>query len=358
MKAALLGGARAVLVWVAVAAGVPRAAAAQLPPWFWWWPMGSTLVINGADPTLPAPVTLFDGYLSSSCRNDLRFQTNPVHAGMVYITSGCRSELVIFSRERGTYGLGSPRWELRGATISLGFFGWLMRVPVPSSVSLPVAMYVVSAADVTTKTTALGVAAAQAEDAKIALETLGSGFTLSATTQWIDAAGTTAGTIGDRCSQAPTIAASAPSLGIYDPDRLNVYLVKLYESSEFSAVGYDCANFGHPEIIFIAWAFPGLGPDQLAHELGHALGLRWPNNGHSDTYGAPFNNANMMWPPGGYALNLSLGQIYRMNFDSQSWVNRPAVSASRPLLRTCQDVVGGSLPCPALNLFPPAGWVP
>jgi len=92
-------------------------------------------------------------------------------------------------------------------------------------------------------------------------------------------------------------------------------------------------------------------PTTLIHELGHTLGLTLPSQGHTDVMGG-FDATNVMHsgdeqqdPAGRHRL--SIGQVFRMNADSASWLNRGRDAQGhslRPASNSpldCQCSVGG-----------------
>lgn len=102
-------------------------------------------------------------------------------------------------------------------------------------------------------------------------------------------------------------------------------------------------------------------PGSMAHEVGHALGLTLPGKGHTETL-AGFDLSNMMVgfiddsvPVG--RRSFSIGQSFRMNVDSASWLNSARTGAGklvRPntelrLACPCGDT-GDATHCPLLAL--------
>ena len=134
----------------------------------------------------------------------------------------------------------------------------------------------------------------------------------------------------------------------------------IYVNSMGGARGFTCAgtkNAPQPT-IFIAWESEE--PSTLVHETGHVLGLTLPGWGHSDGV-AGLDATNVMRsgnsdqdPAGRYRL--TVGQAFRMNADSGSWLSRardtlgsPVREADAPRL-PCQ--CGGKDPegvCPRLS---------
>jgi hypothetical protein len=117
---------------------------------------------------------------------------------------------------------------------------------------------------------------------------------------------------------------------------------------------------GHAQVVVIEWSAREAG--LLAHEMGHALGLRSPPmayEGHTDNY-VTFDNAGVMTvsgPLGGairYRDDFSVGQAFRMSFHADSWMNWwLQTGPSPPPSRTCgaQDSWPINLgDCPRLHL--------
>jgi hypothetical protein len=110
---------------------------------------------------------------------------------------------------------------------------------------------------------------------------------------------------------------------------LNVYYVNgLNQLRGLSCAGHD----GPPrnDVIYVAW--DKHSPTTLVHELGHALGLTLPRQGHSEILEG-FDRTNLMTggendeDPGG-RRRLTVGQAFRTNADSASWLNRALDGAS------------------------------
>jgi hypothetical protein len=122
------------------------------------------------------------------------------------------------------------------------------------------------------------------------------------------------------CRDIPGIQRSV----FYTPNRLNVYYVTL------NITGRNCAirktptkcpgtNFekGDANITYIGTA---ANRATLAHEFGHAFGLRpGPCGGHTD--GRPgFRRSNIMWGGGDADRDrFTLGQVFRMNTQKDEW---------------------------------------
>jgi hypothetical protein len=138
---------------------------------------------------------------------------------------------------------------------------------------------------------------------------------------------------------------------------LNVY----YVNALLTERGRACAWAGDrlQDVIYIGWE--DHSGTALIHELGHTLGLMLPLDGHPDIVRG-FDRTNVMtkgWDdsdPGG-RRRLTVGQVFRMNADSASWLNR-APGPNNGFLRggvephlACQCGTGDPEgPCPRLGI--------
>jgi hypothetical protein len=162
-------------------------------------------------------------------------------------------------------------------------------------------------------------------------------------------------TIGNRCDRdALTALSTKPKL--YDPRRINVYFVP-------GLLGYrgrNCFPEGFPNVIYISTS--GDSPATLAHEFGHALGLQdWPPRklGHTGALSTQhiggFMYLNIMWTglydaQANEQRHLSIGQGYRMNMDTSSWLIRTGIVPGRKGLACHPNKAEDSIPCLLLAL--------
>jgi hypothetical protein len=115
-------------------------------------------------------------------------------------------------------------------------------------------------------------------------------------------------------------------------DVLNVY----YVNGMYSQKGKACtATDARPwDVLYIGYDLHST--TSLVHELGHAMGLMLPGQGHSEILaGLDISNVMNGWDeagePGG-RRRLSVGQVFRVNAEAASWLNR-AVDGGGNLVR-------------------------
>lgn len=113
--------------------------------------------------------------------------------------------------------------------------------------------------------------------------------------------------------------------------------------------GYSCPFDNQVGAVIFISELERSGPT-LAHEMGHALGLMEPAFGH--TWGLQgFSYTNLMWTSAsdaekGARATLTLGQAFRMNLDSNSWLVRLGLWTG--MARRCDSLrVPGA--CPLLD---------
>lgn len=149
---------------------------------------------------------------------------------------------------------------------------------------------------------------------------------------------------------------------------LNIFYASLPTNvrAEVCPPGPPTAAYGR--VIYVNAGYEAY--TSLAHELGHALSLRWPLGGHTHELGeviGGFDSSNLMWSTSDDdaaegRVHVSLGQAFRMNVDVRSWVNqgtRDPTQTGSPRIRDvaeptedcmCQDPYADtSEPCPRLS---------
>ncbi|MEO7521643.1 MAG: hypothetical protein ABIW79_07495 [Gemmatimonas sp.] len=163
-----------------------------------------------------------------------------------------------------------------------------------------------------------------------------------------------AGQIGSGCTSVAAIKANPL---IYQPGRLNVYVVP---EIELTQSGVNCVAELAQNIIFLN-AGSALN-FTLLHEIGHALGLLRPQSGHTNGLNGFYEVAedvplNVM--AGTEQLDsryFSIGQAARMTLSEDSWVNHPSASDMTTLRQ--RQSLGGVLPlsvpcgCPETETLP------
>lgn len=142
------------------------------------------------------------------------------------------------------------------------------------------------------------------------------------------------------------------------PGALNVYYVNGLGKAR--GLACDRSENRSQNVIYIGW--DKQSGTSLVHEVGHTLGLTLPVMGHIDTIRG-LDRTNIMasgdfdTDPGG-RRRLTVGQVFRMNTDSASWLNwasNPPGDATQPVRQStlwprcrcgADDPLGG---CPSLG---------
>ena len=149
--------------------------------------------------------------------------------------------------------------------------------------------------------------------------------------------------IGSGCENFESIRAT-PS--IYHSEKINVYYVAMLSGD--TPRGYDCYEWGAPNIVFLQSNLEDYWT--LLHEIGHALGLQRPDWGHTDALPGFYrdgagNGLNLMAVYNNTPDYFSAGQVVRMHYSDESWLNWPTgasgtvrsrqVTGGTPLVGSC-----------------------
>jgi len=151
-----------------------------------------------------------------------------------------------------------------------------------------------------------------------------------------------------------------------DPARLNVYFVPYIHGNPDGWTCYGNKDPTETRYVILVGQVDHT-PSTLAHEIGHALGLlmraTMPDGSEGKDDGdvnelsldpyLPMDN--LMYSGVGNVGQITVGEIYRMHFDKQSWVWHD-VTGTADYPRECQANPVGRGPCPPLTLHPLRGW--
>jgi len=305
-------------------------------------------------------VVMGDGRVSSKCINDLVLRTTgtlDLHTRNVQAARNCNSEMVVFATRNAMY-LESPVTAWTDATTDH------YSATLHPIVDVPVNLWIVD--------TASGAAAKAESDldrANVLYASNKVGVHFAKSTKAVPAAGAgviLAGLVPNaagtdfQCASLAAIQASA----YYVANQLNIYYVAISATSTgqpftgrncaIQATPQDCNNpqadpGGDGNITFVSTA---ANRATLAHEIGHAFGLRpGPCGGHTNDVPG-FTSRNIMWAGGdGNRDRFSLGQVFRMNMQRDVWggtmlIKNNLVPAARA--RECPMLLT-SPQCPALK---------
>lgn len=333
-----------------LASTIPFRGALLVSLWSCAAPLPSGDIIVGfPGTTLAEPaLLLYSGKEGASCVEYKGAIANPtVTLHDVSIDSGCPVEFDGFAPGRGAYAVGvdfsNPASD---DFLETAIVAGSMDISLPDLTSIPLRIWLVgfeSQVD-----TMEEVRNRMLDKAYPVFSALGIGFTLDTASAFLDPSALT-----PHCNSADVISMNP---AIYDGSKINVYFVAHYGNIQGLTPANNCWMKAHPEIAFLSWKNVNLTDPTLAHELGHALGLIHPKSLGGHTYAiAGFDAYNLM-ATNTDVTSATVGQLYAMNFSSDSWINRSGSPLVKPVVRTCQDSWGSGV-CPALTLVQ-AGWPP
>jgi len=324
----------------------------------------------GPSGTTPSPAVLYSGFRNGRCQEDVLCTGTPdaylgdVEPGIRDWTKSCgpeSPELIVFAGGHAPT-LGTVDPTLPDVSVT----------PGPARVLHVTAWYVpgVDVAHVQF----------QLDEAKRIYSELGTGIDVQYQTKPFPAAALVdipsvadlsdlpndASCIHQELLVGPASAAKNAADPLFDPTQVNIYYVWGL------LAGYRARScIQDPSLPYVAF----VDIDRMssvsvtAHELGHILG-------HQTQVALPSGSSgflpgdvdeielyrylpsdNLMQSAATEAKQVTIGQIYRMHFDSRSWLRLgEPVPAPGGYPRLCQSspVLGG--PCPPLTLQPPRGW--
>jgi|SRR5215510_2765776 len=256
------------------------------------------------------------------CRNVRNVQvlrtTGQLPVGNVLPAEGCNSEIAVFAENN------AMEWITPVKT-------WTGPIPLRPIIEVPVRVWVATtgAGDAPNK---------QVDTANTIYRKNKVGVKFVATYEDVSDDAAAVERIGNSCHAIGAIRDNALHTRVlYKPRTLNIYYVNgitnppELQSSDPSR-GLTCDRFGDDtikgdaNIIFIDKSAHADRPDQadyttLAHEIGHAFGLRpGYDGGHMNSLQGFRDESNVMWTQGGANRDrFTLGQVFRMNTQLDEW---------------------------------------
>jgi hypothetical protein len=303
-------------------------------------------------------VVVMDSRISDAngwwCRNDEVRQIQPsagdpttaeLALNDVPAANGCNSEIVVFAEQNA---------------MALSFAAWtdssndVHTITLKPIIDVPVSVWIANAASVARAPNDMAKATSIYRKNKVGVRFVPTYHNVSSDAKAV-------ATIGKSCDSIGWIRKSA----WYTPHTLNVYYVERIvlppELGSGPAAGLTCDRFGDGDIKGDAnIIFIGPDPDDatVAHEIGHAFGLRpgnlngKPAGGHTNGLkGLPSNNVMCAFGCSRPREHFSLGQAFRMNTQADEWGGtRLIANGLRPGPgRTCPPLATSDI-CPPLSL--------
>jgi len=276
--------------------------------------------LSSQKPAAAQAAVLIDGPRSGGCTNDDVFLgAGTVSVGNLLATSTvCPAEVATFSSGNAMM-LDAPvsTWTDNGGDVRNEALAVPLRVPLVIWVAAPVPSGAQKPLD-------------DLKDAAVLFSDNRAGIDFDTSINAVHSATTSVAqqAIGYGCANAAGLITSA----YYIESRLNVYYVDHIEPN--LARGWTCVDRSAPGIIYVS--INDRVNTTLAHEIGHALGLQIPFDGHTD----PINGldaTNLMWSFQDVVVreNTTLGQAYRLNAERLSWLNGSAAPRPGQPTRDC-----------------------
>jgi hypothetical protein len=277
------------------------------------------------------------------CRNNEVLRTKSSLAiGNALPASGCNSEVAVFAA-RNAMALSAPTWTAAD--------GDIRTITMRPLIKAPVSIWILNAGAAADAPDDIANANRIYKMNKVGVKFIPSFHDVSSNQ-------TAAAAIGNSCDAISAIRASS----WYTPKTLNIYYVnEIKPPPEFppntSIPGLNCDHFGDghlngdADITFIA-PRPLANRASLAHEIGHAFGLRPGSQGGHVNGLNGFDQKNLMWGGGGPDRDhLTLGQVFRMNTQADEFGGTVLIANGlRPGPgRACPPLIT-STTCPPLAL--------
>lgn len=278
------------------------------------------VTLSNQKPVTGQAAVLIDGPRSGTCANDDVF----LGAGTISVgnllspSTTCPAEIGVFSSGNAMK-LDAPvnTWTDNGGDVRNEALTVPLRVPLVIWVAAPVPTGTQKPLD-------------DLKDAAVLFSDNKVGIDFDTTSSAVRGATATAAqqAIGYGCVNANGLPGSA----YYIEGRLNVYYVDHIDPN--LARGWTCVDRGVPGIIYVS--INDRVNSTLTHEIGHALGLQIPFDGHTDPINA-LDQTNLMWSFQDMVVRdkFTLGQAYRLNAERLSWLNGPAGLRPGQPVRDC-----------------------
>jgi hypothetical protein len=287
----------------------------------------------------------------AGCRNDEVLRTTgELAVGNVLAAAGCNSEIAVFGAENAMV-LSFPAW-----TDTVGDIHTITMKPI---IDVPLSVWIANAAAAERAPLDVANATWIYRKNKVGVQFVPTYHLVSTDPRAV-------ATIGKSCDSIGWIRRSA----WYTPNTLNIYYVENITPPPALAAlpgaqhldGLNCDRFGDGNIkgdANITFIRRRANLASLAHEIGHAFGLRpGPQGGHTNNNVPGFGSNNVMWNDrynGRFADtrdHFSLGQAFRMNTQFDEWGGTMLIANGlRPgPSRTCPPLIPPSDICPPLAL--------
>jgi hypothetical protein len=265
--------------------------------------------LSNQKPATAQAAVLIDGPVPGSCANDDVFLGSGTIAvgNLLAPSNSCPAEVATFSSGNAMM-LDAPvnTWTDNGGDLRNEALTPPLRVPLVIWVAAPVPSGTNKPLD-------------DLKDAAVLFSDNRAGIDFDTSSSAVRSATSMAAqqTIGYGCATATGLPGSA----YYIEARLNVYYVDHIDPN--LARGWTCVDRSEAGIIYVS--MNDRVNTTLAHEIGHALGLQIPFDGHTDPINA-LDQSNLMWSLQDVVVRdkVTLGQAYRLNAERLSWLNGSA----------------------------------